>query len=157
MWGLGPTDGLCLGSGLVFWAAQHIIRKTMFLKTFYDVIWLISWQIPQMTRSRFSIANLVVGTPGFVCCSENAPTEVGASSTSKPVRSWFRRVGGRQGDPDDGDPRHLPPLSAPADIGKNGKRSAEVSRASVTTEKAHVHLPSSPMPGTPDGLLSADN
>ena len=120
-------------------------------------MWLISWQISQMTRSRFSTANPAVGTPGSVCCSENASTEVGASSTSKPVRSWLRRVGGRQGDPDGGDPRHVPTLTTPAAIGKHGKRSAEVSGASATTETAHVYLPFSPMPGTSDGLLSADN
>ncbi len=110
-----------------------------------------------MTRSRFSTANPVVGTPGSKCCSENASTEVGASSTSKLLRSWFRRVGGRQGDPDGGGPRHVPNLTTPAAIRENGKRSAEVSGASAMTEKEHVHLPFSPMPGTSDGLLSADN
>ena len=82
---------------------------------------------------------------------------MGASSTSTLGQSWFRRAGGRQGDPDGGDPRHVPTLTTPAAIGTNGKRSAEVSGASATTETAHVYLPFSPMPGTSDGLLSAEN
>ena len=94
---------------------------------------------------------------GFQVLLRNASTEVGASSTSKLGRSWFRRAGGRHGDPDGGDPRHVPTLTTPAAIGKNGKRSDEVSGKSATTEKAHVHLPFSPMPGTSDGLLSADD
>ncbi len=94
---------------------------------------------------------------GFHVLLRNASTEVGASSTSQLGRSWFRRAGGRHGDPDGGDPRHVPTLTSPAAIGKNGKRSDEVSGKSATPETAHVHLPFSPMPGTSDSLLSADD